>query len=640
MRSCWNLKLSKILFLVAIPCCAFAQYTGSDESALKGGGTGGYLFPINPGQPNFLSGTMGELRNTHFHGGIDIRTNNRIGIPVLSTQTGYISRVNVSTSGYGTVAYVSHPDGKVSVYGHLDKFKSRLAALIRKEQYRRKSFEVDMNFKPGELPVEKGDTVGLSGNTGSSQGPHLHFEIRDGKYELNPLKFGFTEITDNIAPAAHKIALRTIGMNSRINDRFGRTEFSILKKSANEFLLPVPILAHGQIGIELLADDRMDNSSGRCGINYIEMYVDEEKVFSQSIERVDIEETRAILAVMDFKTLEIKGKRFNKLYIDDGNHLDFYNSQRGGIISVVDKDRAIRISMKDESGNESNVRLTLKSTPVSEEMVLPSKKPVGIESDLLENTLMITSGCMTSDKLWVYSNGKALEMTSAYRGGNQHIYLLDLRKTQPDSVKSCSGSLVFHFEDMIPSETEYTYYSDWVDIRFPEKALYDTLFLNVNHRIEADRESFIIGQRTIPLHKDVQMVLKPTLSFVPSKNLSVYRREGSGFAYLGGEWANGKVRVATRELGEFTLLTDSLPPTITRIKLDGWSARFRIRDNLSGIAYFEASINGQWLLMSYDFKSGILQSDKLDPKQSLKGDFELKVVDRAGNERIFKQKIQ
>ena len=60
---------------------------------------------------------------------------------------------------------------------------------------------------------------------------------------------------------------------------------------------------------------------------------------------------------------------------------------------------------------------------------------------------------------------------------------------------------------------------------------------------------------------------------------------------------------------------------------------------MSGISYYEASINGQWLLMTYDYKSGILQSDRLDLKKPLKGDFELKVVDRAGNERIFKQKI-
>lgn len=124
-----------------------------------------------------------------------------------------------------------------------------------------------------------------------------------------------------------------------------------------------------------------------------------------------------------------------------------------------------------------------------------------------------------------------------------------------------------------------------------------------------------------------------------SKNLAVYRKEGNRYGYLGGEWTNGKVRFYTQELGEFTFLYDSLAPTISRIRLNEQSARFRIHDGRSGISYYEANINGQWLLMSYDFKSGILQSDRLDNTKPLKGDFELKVVDRAGNERIYKQKI-
>lgn len=640
MRSCWNLRLSSF-FLFVLPFCATAQYAETDEH-IRGGSThAGYLFPINPGQPNFLSGTMGELRNTHFHGGIDIRTNNRIGIPVLATHDGYISRVNVSTGGYGTALYITHPDGHVSLYGHLDKYRGKLAQWVRAEQYRRKSFELDINFKPSDFPVSKGDTVGLSGNTGSSQGPHLHFEIREGNYVLNPLKFGFDEIKDNIAPGAQRIALRTIGIDSRINDRFGRFEFSVLKKSPTEFTLPVPILAHGRIGIELLADDRMDNSPGRCGINYIEMFVDSQKVFSQTIDRVDLEETRAILAVMDFKTLEIKGKRFNKLYIDDGNKLEFYKAENDGVILVNGKDHSIRISMKDESGNESNIRLRLKSSPLSREMVLPSKKIAPLESDLIENTLIVTSsGCSTSDNLTLYEKGKKIQLESSYEGGAQRIYLVDLRKSLPDSIASCSGTLRYNFTDMVPSETEYRHYSDLVDIRFPAKALYDTLYLTLSHKVEDKRETFFIGQRTIPLHRNVSLVLKPQIPLTPSRNLSVYRREGRGFAFLGGEWSNGKVRVSTQELGEFTFLTDSIPPSLTRIKLDGYSARFRTRDNLSGIAYYEASINGEWLLMIYDFKTGILQSDKLDPKKPLKGDFELKVVDRAGNERIFRQKIK
>ncbi|HWA33193.1 MAG TPA: M23 family metallopeptidase, partial [Cyclobacteriaceae bacterium] len=594
------MKLSKAFFLTLFPLCALAQFADTDNSGIKGAATDAYLFPINPGKPNFLAGTMGELRNTHFHGGIDIRTNNRIGVPVLATQDGYISRANVSAFSYGTALFVTHPDGKTSVYGHLEKYKGKIAAYVKQQQYLRKSFEIDLNFKPGEFPVHKGDTIAFSGNTGSSSGPHLHFEIRDGNYVLNPLKFGFTEIKDNIAPAAQKIALRTLDNNARINDRFGRFEFSMIRKSANEFVLPVPILAHGRIGVELLADDRMDETHARCGINYIEMFVDSQKVFTQTIERVDLEETRGILALMDYKTLETKGKRYNKLYIDDGNRLDFYTATNEGVINVDDVDRAVRISLRDEAGNKSDASFRLKSSPVSEEMVLATKRAIRLEADLLENFLMITSAVCpgATAKLQAYYKDKAVETTATYSGANQSVFLIDLRKGQPDSVISCAGSLAFHFKDVVPSEMEYTYYSDWADIRFPVNSLYDTLFLNVDHYVvDNKKESFIIGNRTIPLHSNVLVTLKPTLPQTPAKNLAVYRREGSRLSFVGGEWSNGKVRFATRELGEFTFATDTVPPAITRIKLDRTSARFRVRDGLSGISYYEANINGEWLLM-------------------------------------------
>ena len=162
----------------------------------------------------------------------------------------------------------------------------------------------------------------------------------------------------------------------------------------------------------------------------------------------------------------------------------------------------------------------------------------------------------------------------------------------------------------------------------------------MSHYTEDAREYFVIGNRTTPLHKSIRVVLKPTIELTPAKNLAVYRREGLSYNYVGGDWTNGKVRFSTQELGEFTFLTDTISPAINRIRLDRQNARFRIRDGRSGVAYYEASINGQWVLMSYDYKFGILQSDKLDTKKPFIGDFELKVVDRAGNERIFKQKIQ
>ena len=639
MRSYWNLLLSKIYLLVALPCSVLGQF--NEVETPKGAGGSRYLFPINPGNPNYLAGTMGELRSTHFHGGIDIRTNNRIGIPVLATQDGYVSRANVSAFGFGTSLYLTHPDGNTSFYGHLDKISGRLGDHVKREQYSRKTFEIDFTLLPEEFKVKRGDTIALSGNTGSSQGPHLHFEIRDGNHALNPLKFGFTEIIDHIPPTPRKIALRTLDINSRINDRFGRFEFTLLKKSSSDYVLPFPILAHGAIGVELLAEDRMDNSPGHCGINYIEMSVDSQKVFSQFIERVDLEETRAILALMDYKTLETRGKRFNKLYVDDGNKLPFYQTQHDGIVEVNGNDRAIKIALRDESGNLSYARFKLKNIPIVKELTLSTSRTAAIESDLLENVLMISSRrCPDVNFLKVFSNGQAEQISPSYRSAQQTVYLIDLQKTMPDSVATCAGNLKFHFKDVVPSRTRYTYYSDWVDATFPENALYDTLYLNTNHRIENNKESFVIGQRTTPLQRPIQVTLKPSMVQYGGKNLGIYRKEGGGVSYLGaGEWSAEKVRFTTQELGEFIFRRDSLPPSIGRIRLNNQSARFRIRDGLSGISYYEASVNGLWLLMSYDYKTGILQSDRLDPKKPLKGDFELKVVDRAGNERIFKQKI-
>ena len=625
-------------FLAALPGCTLAQL--GDTESTRSAGSVGYLFPINPGQPNYLAGTMGELRRTHFHGGIDIRTNNRIGIPVLATQEGYVSRAHVSAFGYGTCLYVTHPDGNVSVYGHLNKISGKLGEDILKEQYNRKTFEINMGFKPDQYRVTRGDTIAFSGNTGSSQGPHLHFEIRNKNLALNPLKFGFTEIKDNIPPTAQKIALRTLDLHSRINDRFGRFEFTLVKKSSKEYVLPFPILANGNIGVEFLGNDRMDSSPGRCGINYIEMFLDSQKVFSQFIENVDLEETRGILALMDYRTLETKGKRFNKLFVDDGNNLAFYQAVNNGRIAVQGADRAVRISLKDEFGNNSNVRFRLKTSPVTDEIRLSNSKSTSLEADLLGNTLVVTAPkCNESSVLKIFSEGKIQEMRYSYKSPQQYVFLIDLQRTQPDSVENCSGKKVFHFKDVIPSTTDYTYYSDQLDATFPALALYDTLFLNVSHQVVGAKESFMIGHYTTPLHKSIRVTLKPTLNQNPVKNLSVYRKQGSSLTYLGGEWINGKVKFSTQELGEFTFAADSIAPSIGRIRLDRQNARFRIRDGRSGIAYYEASINGQWLLMSYDFKSGIVQSDKLDSKQLLKGDFELKVVDQAGNERIYKQKI-
>ncbi len=642
MRSCWNLKLSELVFFSLFLFCgnALAQFSPDKAILPRKAERSNYLFPIKPGNTSILTGTMGELRNTHFHAGLDIDTPG-IGVPVLSADEGYVARATATTGGYGNVLHVTHPDGNTTVYAHLDQFKGAVGDFIRKERYTRKVSEIDLTFAPNQFPVSKGELIGLSGNTGGSGGPHLHFEVRNENNEaINPLTYEFTEVKDNMAPVVFKVALKTMNNQSRINDQFGRFEFSVVK-NGNRYSLPYPILAYGQIGIEILAHDKMENSRFRYGINYIDMRVDSQVVFTQTIDKVNFSESRRILTLMDFKTLELTGARYNKLYIDDGNRLDYYPHvlTKSGIV-IKDKEKSIDIRLKDYNGNEALVHFMFMPNPLVTTTPILTSQNKPYVSEIQENTLKLSvKKCSADSTITVWQQGKSTTVSSAYQGEHQRVYLIDLYKTLPDSVQTCQGSIRYNFKDRIPSETGYKYYSDLVDIEFPNQSLYDTAYLIMNYDTLNNQEVFTIGSRTVPLHKSILVTLKPRLNYFQSRDLGLYRKDGLAFIYVPSEWNNNRVKFSTRDFGDFTLMRDTIPPKITKIGLSSAAARFKIGDNLSGISYFEANINGEWLLMVYDYKTGILKSEKLDSSKLLTGDFELKVVDQAGNENIFKQKI-
>lgn len=646
MKNYWNLKLSEFVFIffTISPALAQAQFSKPEE---KFPAEETYLYPIYPGQPGSLAGTMGELRTTHFHSGIDIRTNNMIGMPVRASKSGYISRISSSGVGYGNVIYITHPDGNTTLYAHLDKFKGPIAQHILEEQYRLRSGEIDLFFPPQQYTISRGDTIGLSGNSGSSGGPHLHFDIRDpDNNALDPIKVaGFTELVDKYPPAAEKIALRTLDLNSRINDQFGRFEF-YAQRAGNNFVIANPIFATGNIGVEIIAKDKLAyKSQFYGGVNYLEMKLDSQLIFKQAIDKVNINETRAIYTLMDFKTMRNKGTRFYKLYIDDGNTLKFYDASPGsGKIKMrtEGKESEVEIKMKDSDGNASYVTFRLKPDDLAKEV--PSLESIAREfdSDIMENTLVLgAKPCSPSqNKAMVFRDGIQREIEPDYYNENQAVYLIDLRRTIPDSITICDKSFLPKINATVPSGSEYKFYGNLMDITFPQDALYDTIYLNTDYIVTSTgAEIFSIGNRTDPLNKSLLVSLKPKKVYPQNPNTAVYRVSGRSSTYLGGEWVSDRINFYTREFGDFMVLQDSIAPTIKPVFVNNSSARFKIKDELSGISDYQATVNGEWILMHYDNKNSVIWSEKLDKRTPMKGLFELTVTDKAGNKSTFKQKI-
>lgn len=124
-----------------------------------------YIKPISGGR---LSSTFGyRSRPTKgastYHKGVDWAT--PTGTAVYASCGGTVAKAGWG-SGYGYVVYINHPDGRQTRYGHLSK------VLVSVGQ-----------------TVSQGQKIALSGNTGVSTGPHLHFEILINGTQVNPLKY-------------------------------------------------------------------------------------------------------------------------------------------------------------------------------------------------------------------------------------------------------------------------------------------------------------------------------------------------------------------------------------------------------------------------------------------------------------------
>lgn len=616
------MKLNKaipyqFLFLFFISFSALAQ--GVDKDYFRS--------PVKPGGRNYLSGNFAELRPNHFHTGLDYKFRGQEGEPIYAAADGWIHRIKISSFGYGNVIYIKHPSGHITLYGHLRNFNPRLATYIRKRMYEVQANDLEVYPAPGELAVKKGEQIANGGNTGSSGGPHLHFEIRDSlDRAMDPLLFGFPEIIDTTPPTPQKIAIVPLHIDSRVNGKFQRLEVTPILSGSN-YKLPGTIQITGKVGIEIQSFDQLDGASNQNGFPTFELSDESGLVFKQVVDRVDLNFSRQFL-------LYTHQNRFSKLYAQSNLKFDFISPkspEAGHLELESNKKKTYILTLRDANANERKIEFSIQGQDL-ERNVTDGGAPSRATVSYLGNILKIKAPNTPKGGLAKFFVGAhSFEMLPAYQDSQSRTYLWDMDFGIPEEIDICSEVVILNIKALIPAGQEQLFADPKVQIRFEKQTVLDDLFLRIKHSGSPSNPQLEINDGNEYLWNAMDVTWDVS-GFTGNKNsYYVYQQYGNGGkSFVGGTWDGNTIQFKTRNFGTFVLAQDLQKPTITPVRVNSSEIRFTIKDNSSGIESYEATINGKWVLMRYEHKQAIIWSEKLD-EQPFKGAVNIKVTDRAGN---------
>ncbi len=527
-----KLFLSVSLFFISTGFSGFSVYSQP------------YASPVNI--PPALSANFGELRSNHFHSGLDYKTQQVTNKPVIAIADGYISHISVSPGGYGLALYINHPaTGHTSVYGHLNSFSKPIADYVKEKQYEQESYRIELYPEPGLLAVKKGQQIGLSGNTGSSGGPHLHFEVRDTQTHdpLDPLHFFSQTIPDTQKPDIRGIAFYPIGGKGVVNGSSDPLRLDIGKNNSGiPLALNQPVNAWGKIGIGVKAYDRMNGQSNIYGVKHVRLFVDEKQVFSSSINRFSFSKTRMLNSFIDFEEWRKRSSFYMKSFVEPGNRLNFYDAVNNGYIDITEeRNYRMRYELEDHHGN----------TLIYSFVVKGQQQPI---------TQAATCNNFMS---WTLHNSFV-----------NLDFMLDI---PPENLYS-------NFCYTHRKISSAAYYSDIHQVNESPVPLHHnaTIWIKLNADTLKNRKQYGI----------VEIGGTGNISWIGG----TYKRGG----------VETSIRELGRR---YAIDTDTVPPKITPVNPEKWVAarriQIRLTDNKSGISNFKGTVNGKFVLFSHDMKSSL-----------------------------------
>jgi len=558
------------LFFFLLPIVASAQFSATLPKDY-------FIWPVNL-RPEIVA-NMGELRNNHWHMGLDIRTASTENKTVLAAAKGYIAHIGVRSSSFGRFIVVNHPNGLSTLYAHLNDFFPLLEAFVRKEQYKQQSWEIELDFTPNQFPVAQGSFIALSGNTGGSQGPHLHFEIFDTQSEkrLNPMLFNFPLI-DDVSPTISQLVMYNREVSTYPGERLF---FSVKKSKTGDYELAQKkgiITGLPKISFGIKAFDRINGSQNQDGIYAAMVYLDDSLVSQFVLDSISYSETRAMNAHIDFPHKQRGGSYLQHLSKLPGIEGESVYKAKGGSGEIIFTDtfpHALRIEVWDARYNVSNLEFKIQ---FFDSLSL-------IRQPRVFANLVIPAQVFTLEKENFYAQFPPFSFYDSVG--------LSYFKTP---AKTYYGQSDVHTlgDENIPIEKKFR------------------VSIKLNTPVSAEIADRLVIKRTYGRNEEVVKAVKDTHGYAAFFN----------------------------KLGSFQLLIDTIPPNVNDLGAKDTvnvskqkSLIFTPTDNNGEISMFKAELDGQWLRFTNDKgRRHIYHFDEHWPDGV--HTFKITVRDEAGNTRV------